>query len=73
VSFHPEVPTNDGWQEIVNQLVSHHHGWPTISLPLQPPFNPNVHIVHVVSPVQSSHASKRLKTDIPQPLQDKGK
>jgi hypothetical protein len=73
VSLQPEVPTNDGWQEIVHQPVSHHHGWPTMSLPLPPPVNPNVQISRVVSPVQSSHASKRLKTDIPQPVQDKGK
>jgi hypothetical protein len=43
-----------------------------MSFPLPPPVNPNVHISHV-SPVQSSHASKRLKNDIPQPVQDKGK
>jgi hypothetical protein len=73
VSLQPEVPANDGWQEIVHQPVSHHRGWPTMSLPLPPPVNPNVQISHVVSPVQSSHASKRLKTDIPQPVQDKGK
>jgi hypothetical protein len=44
-----------------------------MSLPLPPPLNPNVQIYHVGSPVQSSHASKRLKTDMPQPMQDKGK
>jgi hypothetical protein len=38
-----------------------------------PPVNPNAQISHVVSPVQSSHANKKLKTDIPQPVQDKGK
>jgi hypothetical protein len=73
VSLQLEFPANDGWQEIVNQSVSHHHGWPTMSLPLPPHVNPNVQIARVVSPVQSSHASKRLKTDIPQPVQDKGK
>ena len=36
-----------------------------MSLPLPPPVNPNVQISHVDSPVQSSHASKRLKTDVP--------
>jgi hypothetical protein len=71
VSLQLEVPTNDGWQEIINQLVSHHRGWHTMSLPLPPPVNPNVNISHVVSPFQSSHASKRLKIDIPQPVQDK--
>jgi hypothetical protein len=42
-------------------------------LPLPPPVNPNVQIVRVDSPVQSSHASKTLKTNIPQPMQHKGK
>ena len=71
MSLHLEVSTNDGWQEIVNYHVSHHRGWPTMSFPLPPPINPNVQIAHFVSPVQSSHASKRLKTNIPQPIQDK--
>jgi hypothetical protein len=42
VSLQHEVPKNDGWQEIINQPVSHHRGWPTMSLPLPPPVNPNV-------------------------------
>jgi hypothetical protein len=69
----PEVPANDDWQEIVHHPVSHHRGWPTMSFPLPPPVNPNAQISHVVSPIQSSHANKRLKTDIPQLVQDKGK
>jgi hypothetical protein len=69
----PKVPANVDWQEIVHQHVSHHRGWPIVSLPLPPPINPNVQIAHVVSPIQSSHASERLKIDIPQPVQDKGK
>jgi hypothetical protein len=44
-----------------------------MSLPLLPPINPNVHISHADSPIQYSHASKRLKIDIPQPMQDKEK
>jgi hypothetical protein len=44
-----------------------------MSLPLPPPVNINVYISLVDSPVQSSDASKRLKIDIPQPMQDKGK
>jgi hypothetical protein len=71
--LHLEVSANDGWQEITNQDVTHHIGWHTISLPLPPPVNPNVHISRVVSSVQSLNASKRLKTNIPQPMQDKGK
>jgi hypothetical protein len=44
-----------------------------VSLPLPPPVNTNIQIAPIVSPVQSSHANKRLKTDIPQPMQEKGK
>jgi hypothetical protein len=72
LSLQPEVPTNDGWEEIVNSTVSHHRGWPNLSLPHPPRINPNAHISPIDSPVQSSHASKRLKTDIPH-VQDKGK
>jgi hypothetical protein len=43
-----------------------------MSLPLPPPVNPNVHIFHADSHVQSSYASKRLKTYVPD-VQDKGK
>jgi hypothetical protein len=72
VSMQPEVPANDGWQEIVNPIVSHHHGWPNLSLPPPPPVNPNVQIAPVHSPIQSSHSSKRLKAYVPH-VQDKGK
>jgi hypothetical protein len=41
--------------------------------PPPPPNNPISQADHVVSPVQSSHASKRLKTDVPKSVQDKGK
>jgi hypothetical protein len=51
--MHPEPLANDGWQEIVHQnYVDHHHGWPTVSLPLTlppPPINPNDQLDHVVS------------------------
>jgi hypothetical protein len=72
----PEPLANDGWQEIVHQPVSHHHGWPTTSLslpPPPPPKNPNSQANHVVSPMQSSHAIKRQKIDVPKPKPDKGK
>jgi hypothetical protein len=36
-----------------------------MSLPLPALVNPNVQIARVDSPVQSSHASKRLKTEVP--------
>jgi hypothetical protein len=61
----PEVSSTDGWQEISNLVVSHHLGWPNSSLPPPPPVNPNVQISLMHSPVQSSHASKMLKTDVP--------
>jgi hypothetical protein len=67
---------NDGWKDIVNQPAVHHHGWPTVSLPLPPPPPHNQHaqqIDHIASPAQSSHASKKLKTTIPEPLSSKGK
>ena len=51
VSLQPEVPANNGWQEIVNHPVSHHRGWTTMSLPLPPPINPNVEISHAISRV----------------------
>ena len=73
MSLHPEDPANDGWQEIFHQHVSHHRGWPTVSLPLPPPVNPNVKISPAISPVESLHANKILKNDIPQPMQDKVK
>jgi hypothetical protein len=72
----PEPPTNDGWKEIVHQLVVHHHGWPTASLPLPPlppPKNPISQVDHVVSPMHSFHASKRLNIDVSKLVQDKGK
>jgi hypothetical protein len=73
VSMQPEVPENNGWQEIVNQIVSHHCGWPNLSLPPPPPLvNPNTQIAPVHSLVQSFDARKRLKTDVPH-VQDKGK
>jgi hypothetical protein len=71
VSLQPEVPANDGWKEIINLVVYHHLGWPNFSLPPPPPLNHNVHISSVDSPIQSSHASKRIKIDVPH-VQDKG-
>jgi hypothetical protein len=68
----PEVLENDGWQDIVNLTNSHHHGWPKLSLPPPPPVNTNVQISHVHSSIQSSHARKSLKTDVPH-VKDKGK
>jgi hypothetical protein len=41
--------------------------------PPPPPFNPNAQVDHIVSPTQSSHASKRLKTTMLEPEIDKGK
>jgi hypothetical protein len=72
----PEPPANDGWKEIFHQPTTQHHGWPTVSLSLpHPPLlkNPNSQDDHVISLVHYSHASKRLKNDVPKPVQDKGK
>jgi len=72
----PKLPTNDGWKEIVHQPIVHHHGFPIASLSLPPPplpKNKNPKVDHGVSPVNSPHASKRLKIDVPKPEQDKGK
>jgi hypothetical protein len=71
VSLQPEVPENDGWQEIFHLTVSQHHGWLNLSLPTPPPINPIVQAAPH-SLVQSSHASKRLKTKAHHAL-DKGK
>jgi hypothetical protein len=73
VSLQPEVPENDGWQEIVHLAVSHHRGWPNLSLPTPPPpVDPNFHISPPHSPIQSSHSIKRLKTEA-RHMHDKGK
>jgi hypothetical protein len=53
--------------------VSQHRGWPNLSLPTPPRLvNPIVQISPAHSPVQSSHASKRLKTESHH-THDKGK
>jgi hypothetical protein len=67
-----EVPENDIWQEIFHPVVSQHRGWPNLSLPSPPPVNQIVQAAHVHSLVQSSHASKRLKTEAHHAY-DKGK
>jgi hypothetical protein len=73
VSLQPEVPENDGWQEIVHPTVSQHRGWPNLSLPAPPPpVNQIVQAAPAHSPVQSSHARKRLKTEAHH-APDKGK
>jgi hypothetical protein len=71
ISLQPEVPENDGWQEIVHPIVSQHRGWPNLSLPSPLPINPIVQ-ASPHSPVQSSHAKKRLKIEAHHAL-DKGK
>ena len=52
--------------------VSQHRGWPNLSLPSRPPINLIVQDAPVHSPVQFSHASKKLKTEAHHAL-DKGK
>jgi hypothetical protein len=63
VSLQPEVLKNDGWQEIVHSIVSQHRGWSNSSLPAPLPINLIVRTAPVHLPVQSSHASKSLKTE----------
>jgi hypothetical protein len=63
VSLQPEVPKNDGWKEIVHSTISQHRGWPNISLLAPPHVNQNFQVAPTHSPVQSSHASKRLKIE----------
>jgi len=41
--------------------------------PPPPPLNPNAQADRIVSHIQSSHASKRLKTTMPESKIDKGK
>jgi hypothetical protein len=72
VSLQPKVLENDGWQEIVHPTVSQHCGWPNLSLPSPPPIKLIVQISPAHSPVHSSHASKRLKTEAHH-THDKGK
>jgi hypothetical protein len=76
VSMQPKPPANDVCQEIIHQPVEHHNGWPTVSFPFPPPpppFNTNAQVDCIASPTQSSHASKRLKTTMPEPNIVKGK
>jgi hypothetical protein len=68
----PEVLKNDGWKEIVHLTVSQHCGWPKLSFLAPSPINPIVQDALDHSPVQSSHVSKRLKTEAHHAL-DKGK
>jgi hypothetical protein len=37
VSLPPEIPTNDGWNEIINPPQHQAQGWPTVHCPLPPP------------------------------------
>jgi hypothetical protein len=72
VSLQPEVPENDGGQEIVHPAVSHHHGWPNLTLHAPPPLNLVVQAAPNHSPVQSSHTNKILNTEAHHAC-DKGK
>jgi hypothetical protein len=52
VSLQPEVPENNGWQEIVHPAVSQHCGYPNLSLPAPPHINQIVQVAPVHSLVQ---------------------
>ena len=58
VSLRPEVPINDGWQEIFHQPSVHHNGWPTISFP-PPPLNQHAQQVDHVFPMFGLHMPVR--------------
>jgi hypothetical protein len=62
-SLQPEVPENDGWKDIVHPTVSQHRGWPNLSLSAPPSINQIFQDTPVHSPIQSSHARKRLKME----------
>jgi hypothetical protein len=72
VSLQHEVPENHGWQEIVHPAVSQHRGWPKLTFPSPPPLNPITQDSPNHSPVQSSHANKKLKIEAHHSF-DKGK
>jgi hypothetical protein len=72
VSLQPEIPKNNGWQEIVHSIVSQHRGWNNLYLLAPMPINHIVQDAPVHSPVQSSHDRKMLKTEAHHAL-DKGK
>jgi hypothetical protein len=73
VSLQPKFPENYRWMDIVHPIVSQHRGWENFPLPVpHPPINPNVQISLTHSHVQSSHASKILKTESHN-MHDKGK
>jgi hypothetical protein len=72
VSMQPKVLENDGWQEIVHPTISQYCGCSNLSLTSPSSINQIVQAAPVHSPVQSSHASKRLKTEAHH-APDKGK
>jgi hypothetical protein len=73
VYLQPGVPKNDGWQKIFHPTISHHRGWTNLSLPPPPPpVNPNDQFSTAHSPIQSSHARKRLKIEA-RHVHEKGK
>jgi hypothetical protein len=37
MSLQPDIPVNDGWNEIIHDTQPHHHGWSTVFFPLPPP------------------------------------
>jgi hypothetical protein len=60
VSLPHEIPTNDGWNNVVNPPQVQAHGWPTMSFPLPPP-PPKCHAFHIASEVSHAHFTQPLK------------
>jgi hypothetical protein len=75
VSLQPEIPVNDGWNEIIHDPQPHHHGWPTVSFPLPPPppKKPLQPVVSMASHALSSQQPNKNKALAHEPEPSKGK
>jgi len=71
----PEILVNDGWNEVVHDTQPHHHGWPTVCLPLPPPSprQPLHPVISMASHALSVQQPKKHKTLGQEPKPSKGK
>jgi hypothetical protein len=60
VSLPPKIPTNDGWNEIINPPQHKAQGWPTTSFTL-PPTPPNRSSIYISSEASHAHSARPLK------------
>jgi hypothetical protein len=75
VSLPPEIPTNDGWNDVVNPPQNQVQGWPKVSFPLPPP-PPKWSSLHIASEASHAHSTqplKKLKSQVQEPEPSKGK